>query len=202
MESCGIPSSLCKNHWEKQHRAFVKVVEGPKIYNFAYYTSNHFSCKFWSKTRSSRGKPKRCHAGTRMPRATSPWRATLAPPPYVAVRTPRWARDNRSVHRASWNASPCHAPRSPSSIGQPRRRPAGLSAPSPLPRTRMPRPSSYPRLSGRGRLRREAMPATHTPPIKPGPHHPLARARTRRQPAIAAAAELPLLPIFHNRVTS
>jgi hypothetical protein len=46
-------SSLCKIRWEKHHRAFVKVVEGSLIYNFAIYCLVHFSSNFgrkaWSK---------------------------------------------------------------------------------------------------------------------------------------------------------
>jgi hypothetical protein len=38
-------SNLCKNYGEKHHRAFVKVVEGSEIYNFAFYSSVHLVAK-------------------------------------------------------------------------------------------------------------------------------------------------------------
>jgi hypothetical protein len=34
----------------KHHRAFVSVVEGSEIYNFAFYSSVHFSSNFGSKS--------------------------------------------------------------------------------------------------------------------------------------------------------
>jgi hypothetical protein len=33
-----------------------KVVEGPEIYNFGIYTSEHFSCKLWSNPLTHRAK--------------------------------------------------------------------------------------------------------------------------------------------------
>jgi hypothetical protein len=36
---------LVKNRWAKHHRAFIKVIEGSEIYNFAFYHLVHFSLK-------------------------------------------------------------------------------------------------------------------------------------------------------------
>jgi hypothetical protein len=45
--------NLCKICCKKHYRAFVKVVEGSEIYNFAIYCLVHFSSNFgrksWSK---------------------------------------------------------------------------------------------------------------------------------------------------------
>jgi hypothetical protein len=43
-------SNLCKTRSEKHRRAFVEVVEGSEIYNFAIYPSVHFSSRFGSKS--------------------------------------------------------------------------------------------------------------------------------------------------------
>jgi hypothetical protein len=99
-------SSLCKNRWEKHHRAFIKVVEGPKIYNFAYYTSEHFSCKIWSKTRSNMGKPKR-------------WSRSSLRPPSAGVaehrgRLPSAASNPRNGTLGEPTPFPCPFPAEPS----------------------------------------------------------------------------------------
>jgi hypothetical protein len=49
--------NLCKIRWGKHYRAFVKVVEGSGIYNFAIHHFVHFYSKLWKKSwpnRSSR----------------------------------------------------------------------------------------------------------------------------------------------------
>jgi hypothetical protein len=39
-------AAICvKNHGEKHHKAFVKVVEDSEIYNFPIHHLVHFSCK-------------------------------------------------------------------------------------------------------------------------------------------------------------
>jgi hypothetical protein len=38
-------ANLCKISWEKHPGAFVKVVEGSEMYNFAIHHLVHFSCK-------------------------------------------------------------------------------------------------------------------------------------------------------------
>jgi hypothetical protein len=38
-----------QNPLKNNHRAFVKVVKGLEIYNFAYYTSKHLVAKFGVK---------------------------------------------------------------------------------------------------------------------------------------------------------
>jgi hypothetical protein len=63
--------SLCKNRWEKHHSAFVKVVEGSKIYNFPIHHLVHFSSKFGRKSCSKCPKLKRFrhrNATSRAPR--------------------------------------------------------------------------------------------------------------------------------------
>jgi hypothetical protein len=42
------------NHWEKHRMAFVKVVEGHLIYNFAIYPTMHFYSNFWRTGQSNR----------------------------------------------------------------------------------------------------------------------------------------------------
>jgi hypothetical protein len=48
--------SLCPDHWSKHKPAFVQVVEGSLIYNFAICTLVHLSSKFWRFSQSNRGK--------------------------------------------------------------------------------------------------------------------------------------------------
>jgi hypothetical protein len=69
---------LCKTGWEKHHRDFVEVVEGPEISNFSYYSSVHFSSKFgrkswsklpkpnWTRRWNANARPRRrlCHVGS------------------------------------------------------------------------------------------------------------------------------------------
>jgi hypothetical protein len=50
--------NLCKNCWEKHHRAFVKVVEGSVIYNFPIHHLVHFYSNFWRFSRSNQGTVK------------------------------------------------------------------------------------------------------------------------------------------------
>jgi hypothetical protein len=49
MKNRNFACSLCSNHWAKQRTTFVKVIEGPLIYNFAIGTWVHFSSSFWRK---------------------------------------------------------------------------------------------------------------------------------------------------------
>jgi hypothetical protein len=51
-------SSLCKNHWSKHPSAFVKVVEGSEIYNFAYCLLGYLTWKFLRKTQLKNVNPK------------------------------------------------------------------------------------------------------------------------------------------------
>jgi hypothetical protein len=57
MKDNNFACSLCSNHWAKHRPAFVKVVEGPLIYNFASCTLVHFSSSFWSSSQSNRTVP-------------------------------------------------------------------------------------------------------------------------------------------------
>jgi hypothetical protein len=80
---------LCKIRWEKYPRAFVEVVEGSEIYNFAIYSFMHFSSSFGRKARSKSPKSKhsrwarRRAATSRQPerRARRARHASGLPPP-------------------------------------------------------------------------------------------------------------------------
>jgi hypothetical protein len=52
-KSAILACNLCTNGWEKGHTPFVKVVEDPKIYNFAIHCLDHFCSTFWSFGRSN-----------------------------------------------------------------------------------------------------------------------------------------------------
>jgi hypothetical protein len=58
-------SNLCKIHWEKYPKGFVKVVEGSEIYKFTIHHFVHFYSKFWNFTRSNSGTVKRFWASRR-----------------------------------------------------------------------------------------------------------------------------------------
>jgi hypothetical protein len=102
-------SKLCKIHWEKHPRAFVKVVECSEIYNFPIHHFVHFHSNFLSFKRSNRG-------------AVAQFRASRTAPQRRAPRVRRASRDSAFSHaRAHIEASrslPCHVPRTPSSVGR------------------------------------------------------------------------------------
>jgi hypothetical protein len=111
-------SNLCKNYGEKHHRAFVNVVEGSEIYNFAFY-SVHFSCKIGRKSQvniATRNNPRGWNVP---PRSSTPRRAVHAV--HRCTRTPRWARDPHSVRHTPWDAPPRHVELPHSSPGPCRR---------------------------------------------------------------------------------
>jgi hypothetical protein len=117
-------SNLCKNRGEKHHRAFVKVLEGSEIYNFAFYSSVNFSCKI--------GRKSQLNIATRNnPRGWNESRCARRMPPYCRTRTPRQARDPRFEHHTPQDAPPHHVELPHSSAGQHRRRPASPSASPP-----------------------------------------------------------------------
>jgi hypothetical protein len=100
-------NSLCKIGWAKHHRAFVEVVEGPEISNFAYYSSVHFSSKFGRKAWSKWPKPNWTRPRNAPPRSRSPKRT--ATHRRRRTRMPRQARDHRSMHCTPRDVPPCHA---------------------------------------------------------------------------------------------
>jgi hypothetical protein len=83
-------SRLCKIHWEKHPRAFLKVVEGSEIYNFPIHHFVHFYSIFWRSSRSNRGIVKHFRAD-RAPRRARHSHATHHPRPRLpqAARAPR-----------------------------------------------------------------------------------------------------------------
>jgi hypothetical protein len=77
---------LCKICWSKHPSAFVKVLEGGEIYNFAYYLLGHFSFKMRRKSRSKQSLAELFH--TPVPESHAPARRCAQPAP---VRMPhRW----------------------------------------------------------------------------------------------------------------
>jgi hypothetical protein len=137
--------NLCKICWEKHHRAFVEVVEGSEIYNFAIYPLMHFSSSFgrktwskWPKSKRSgwnrpapRRRPRPCRARPRHPRCTSRGHARLpkaprAPRP-LEVRTrhveprPRHPSAHDVVRQSVRRSLPCTcAPTKAAAVPRPR----------------------------------------------------------------------------------
>jgi hypothetical protein len=102
--------------------AFVKVIEGSKIYNFHIHHLMHFSTKFWSKSCSNRGSAKSRRAGHALCRDVAPRRRARAPPD---APTPDVTCHPRPTHllqagAAPQDASVCPAPRA--SLSPPRTR--------------------------------------------------------------------------------
>jgi hypothetical protein len=133
--------NLCKICWEKHYKAFVKVVEGSEIYNFAIHPLVHFSFKIWRKTQLHVVKPKRkCRPRRRPCPATS----ASGPRP----RLPEAARASKSVPamrqaatcaRPTGRAPPCPSVRPVPSLPHARlprydRRTAALTPKKPSPR--------------------------------------------------------------------
>jgi hypothetical protein len=108
MKTSDFACSSCSNGWSKHLSAFVKVVEGSWIYNFAIYLLVHFSLKFGRETRSTQAKPNwidACRAATSWPRSRALWSglATTGPctAPLVTYPLPR-----RAPSRAGRTAPP------------------------------------------------------------------------------------------------
>jgi hypothetical protein len=57
--------SACEIRCSKPHRAFVEIVEGSALYNFAYYRLVHFSLNFGRKGVVNGATPKRFRPGAR-----------------------------------------------------------------------------------------------------------------------------------------
>jgi hypothetical protein len=120
--------SLCKNRWEKHHRAFVKVVEGSEIYSFPIHHLVHFSSKFERKSCLKWPKLKQFRA-----RARSMPRPRAAPPEAARRPRPRLLQDaphpktswSFPVPRAGPQFASDHARRAP-------RRPSVRSLPLPV----------------------------------------------------------------------
>jgi hypothetical protein len=125
-KTANLACNLCTTGWEKNPRAFSKVLEGSVVYNFGIKTLDHFCWNFWRKMLSNRAAWKRFwHSALwSVPRDVGrqivcrhrrPHRG-----PGTDAKTPRAPRgERRRIGRCSTDVSPSFPSRHASTVTAP-----------------------------------------------------------------------------------